>query len=636
MASLVGIASWPFTSRLAASLAAILLLPLAIGFSLLWSVVYALVVGRVQDGAWFGKWLPSLSAASLVLLIGTYASNVLFIDTALQARTLVGYVVTAALAGLVILVLRAWGRGRAGPTLRGVRLRRVSALLAAAVGLALVIVDSTFLTESYWSFHVGLLPAMVGAFTIAAGLGLLERRLVPVAVMAMLGLLAPGAWRLGSGVPQGVYDQMASIPTLQQRALLLGRRLLDRDGDGYSAALGGGDCDDRDPAAFPLATGGRDCLGWSAGVVPLPTRGLPEPLLEAGARVPRMIVLVTVDALRCAETAPERHLLDGVCANITRLGKQGRLRMDGHTTYPSTGVAIQSLHSGEVFPRDGAAHELLAAWMGRQGRSTHAISTHRNQMPAPVARSFQTVDREPQALAAQGTASSAAVVTDRALAKLREYAPSAKPPLFMWLHYYDPHAPYVDPPGSAWALEDAEVRYAAEVRRVDAELGRLAEGISALGSDALLFVTADHGEELDEKGASHHGSTLNEAAIRIPMLAWSPDRALLNDSSDMPASLAEVAGYLAASALGQPFVSDDRAFSWVLSHGKREVGIYRDGFKLTYDQGLNVMALYDVRHDLGELRDLVTQRPELVQSLGEQLASFEAAAAGRAARTFSE
>ena len=36
-----------------------------------------------------------------------------------------------------------------------------------------------------------------------------------------------------------------------QRVISYVRTLLDRDGDGFAAALGGGDCDDDDATTFP-------------------------------------------------------------------------------------------------------------------------------------------------------------------------------------------------------------------------------------------------------------------------------------------------------------------------------------------------------------------------------------------------
>ena len=53
-------------------------------------------------------------------------------------------------------------------------------------------------------------------------------------------------------------------------------------------------------------------------------------------------------------------------------------------------------------------------------------------------------------------------------------------PWFLWVHYYDPHAPY-EPPAD---LSGATVRanYLGEVAFVDREFGRLLRGIRAVSS----------------------------------------------------------------------------------------------------------------------------------------------------------
>ncbi len=54
----------------------------------------------------------------------------------------------------------------------------------------------------------------------------------------------------------------------------------------------------------------------------------------------------------------------------------------------------------------------------------------------------------------------------------------------------------------------------------DAELRALFDGLAARGvlEDALVVVTADHGEEFKEHGLFAHGLTLYEPAIRVPLL----------------------------------------------------------------------------------------------------------------------
>ena len=83
----------------------------------------------------------------------------------------------------------------------------------------------------------------------------------------------------------------------------------------------------------------------------------------------------------------------------------------------------------------------------------------------------------------------AAAVTSAALAWAASRSTSE--PLFLWIHYYDPHAPYL-PPGVA-ALAPPRQRYAAEVRYMDREIGRLLAGLPKPPQNRIVAVAGDHG-----------------------------------------------------------------------------------------------------------------------------------------------
>lgn len=80
--------------------------------------------------------------------------------------------------------------------------------------------------------------------------------------------------------------------------------------------------------------------------------------------------------------------------------------------------------------------------------------------------------------------------------------------------------------GFLWAdftpadVVNLEALYDAEVAAVDAELRALFDSLKARGvlNDALVVVTADHGEEFKEHQFFVHGLTLYEPAVHVPML----------------------------------------------------------------------------------------------------------------------
>ncbi len=116
--------------------------------------------------------------------------------------------------------------------------------------------------------------------------------------------------------------------------------------------------------------------------------------------------------------------------------------------------------------------------------------------------------------------------------------------LFLWVHLFEPHAPYAPalPLGTP-----TEVRYDADVARADQIVGTLLDGLDAAGrAKAVVLLTADHGEALDELGEPTHGLLLGDAVLRVPFLLRVPGvpPAVRSD----PVDLADVAPTLAGLA----------------------------------------------------------------------------------------
>jgi arylsulfatase A-like enzyme/cytochrome c-type biogenesis protein CcmH/NrfG len=104
-------------------------------------------------------------------------------------------------------------------------------------------------------------------------------------------------------------------------------------------------------------------------------------------------------------------------------------------------------------------------------------------------------------------------------------APAAAPgrrPFFLWVHYYDPHAPY-EPPGE-FAGRFREVPYDGEIAFVDAQLARLLRNLEEKGEMArtLLLATSDHGESLGEHGEVSHGLFIYDATLKVPFIVAGP------------------------------------------------------------------------------------------------------------------
>ena len=92
-------------------------------------------------------------------------------------------------------------------------------------------------------------------------------------------------------------------------------------------------------------------------------------------------------------------------------------------------------------------------------------------------------------------------------------------PYFLWVHYYDAHAPYL-PPGD-WKGASAARRYAGEVAYVDREVGRLLAGLPGPGR-RIVAAVGDHGEMLGEHGEKEHGVFLYQGALAVPLILAGP------------------------------------------------------------------------------------------------------------------
>ena len=114
--------------------------------------------------------------------------------------------------------------------------------------------------------------------------------------------------------------------------------------------------------------------------------------------------------------------------------------------------------------------------------------------------------------------------TDAALRWLAGPAPPSGTPFFLWVHYYDPHAPYEPPATLAGRFRTAP--YDGEIAFVDVQLARLLraldEGEPGRLGRTLVLVTADHGEALGEHGEDTHGLFVYDATLRVPWIMAGP------------------------------------------------------------------------------------------------------------------
>ena len=87
---------------------------------------------------------------------------------------------------------------------------------------------------------------------------------------------------------------------------------------------------------------------------------------------------------------------------------------------------------------------------------------------------------------------------------------------FVWVHVFDPHAPYAPPP--PFDTEYAGRPYQGEVAYVDKALGPLLEAAGRSARPTIVAVTSDHGEGLGDHGELTHGLLAYETTLRVPLI----------------------------------------------------------------------------------------------------------------------
>jgi arylsulfatase A-like enzyme len=122
--------------------------------------------------------------------------------------------------------------------------------------------------------------------------------------------------------------------------------------------------------------------------------------------------------------------------------------------------------------------------------------------------------------------------SDDATALALDFLKETGEPFFLWVHYWDPHDAELLPPAPylAGVPEDTSRRnrelYAAEVRYLDAQLGRLLAALRERGAydRTLVAVTSDHGEGLGDHDWTVH-RLLYQEQIRVPLILRIPGEA---------------------------------------------------------------------------------------------------------------
>ena len=217
---------------------------------------------------------------------------------------------------------------------------------------------------------------------------------------------------------------------------------------------------------------------------------------------------------------------------------------------------------------------------------------------------------------------------------------SRNKPFFLFLHYYDPHAPYEPPEPFASRFRDSP--YAGEIAYVDDCIGRVVAKLKELGlyDSTLLVITGDHGELLGEHGEAYHSFFIYEGAVKVPLVVRRPGQKhgrVVEEPVGLIDIVPTICGLLRVELPSH--VQGVDLTSRLKGGKKAQPGRYYYCESLTPTKyGANSLLglvqnnwkyiqtthprLYDLEKDPGEENNLVSSRPELAAGFKSQLKSL--------------
>lgn len=407
------------------------------------------------------------------------------------------------------------------------------------------------------------------------------------------------------------------------------------------------------------------------------------------------ILLITIDTIR-----PDGLPFTGSSRNtapfLTQLARRSLVFRNAWSTsswtvpavssfltglYPgSHGVVHGVLRNGALFDQEMIAdeHVTVVEEMKKVGYRTFGVAS--NAHLAPELGYGRGFDR----YLCVGVTPADSV--NAALLRWKKAIEAPGPPVFLWVHYYDPHHPYQQhepwfgefqpditvadgrllmqakgsPPvlprekerrerfiGLARALYDSEIRF------VDEAIAGLFRELPLL-NNWVTIVTGDHGEEFLDHGSLTHCHNLYNETLKVPFLVYWPDggtpgaaastspaaAAVVGSSDalvslvDLPPTIVALAGGTPpASWSGVPIFGPGRSVSVpanrrIVAELERNRGdgvqqaLVTQGWKLIRNLKTGRTELFDLRADPGERMNLATGDTARASALSRELEDF--------------
>ena len=353
---------------------------------------------------------------------------------------------------------------------------------------------------------------------------------------------------------------------------------------------------------------------------PLP----PTPTAPAPAQ---SVLLITIDTLR-ADHVGAYGATTAHTPTLDTLARDGARFDKAWATAPITLTSHASLLSGRYPPGHRARHNgmaldpsvpTLATVLKAAGFQTAAfVSAFPLDRRFGLQRGFDVYDDQlPRTSAGRPlNERSGADTALRAITWLQAHRTER---FFLWVHFFEPHAPYGDP---SVASTPALVRYDDEVTSADREAGRVLAALGDAATSTLVVAAADHGEAFGEHGEIGHSIFVYDTTLRVPLLMRGPGvpaGAVMKDDVSLVDVLPTVMALVGAAAID----GDGRSLVAAIGGGALDARvIYAESFAPLLDFGwAGLRAVRDgswkyIDAPKPELYDLSTDPAELSNRVG--------------------
>ena len=354
------------------------------------------------------------------------------------------------------------------------------------------------------------------------------------------------------------------------------------------------------------------------------------PVALAPTRSKLDVLLITIDTLRADRVGT------GLTPTIDALAARGVTFNNARTAVPLTLPSHVTIMTGTLPPEHGIRQNgvvfrhgvpTLARVFRDAGYQTGAfvgayVLDHRFGLADGFDVYNDEVTRDPDRGQRLEAERPAAQVVDAAVAWMR----NVKQPFFLWVHVYDPHAPYTPP---AEFLQKAGGRpYDGEVAYVDAQVKRL---LDALRPGGVIAVAGDHGEALGEHHEQTHGMLAYDSTLRVPLVIASP-RISQNVRIPDPVSLVDLPPTLLMMSGVTPPRTMSGRFLFTGQSGERDIYAETEYPRAAGWHPIAALVdarwklllssepeLYDLEADPAETRNLAASRASLVDAMSKRV-----------------